>query len=75
MVMAEKEKSQAARLVVQKNACGWYVPSKSPLSTPCRLIHSCSGKINVPQESVNYRWGDEVDLKRGGFLVSPAQLL
>lgn len=39
----KNKKNQAARLFVQKNACGWYVASKSPPFTPFQMIHSCLG--------------------------------
>lgn len=57
----------------RKNACGWYVASKSPSITPFKLIHSCSGKKKKKKKRMNESLsGFEVDLKRGFFfLFSP----
>lgn len=42
----KKKKKRNIRLLgylSRKNACGWYVASKSPSITPVKRIHSCSG--------------------------------
>lgn len=39
----EKEISGCSAICPEKNACGWYVASKSPSITPFKRIHSCSG--------------------------------
>lgn len=72
----KKKKYQAARLFVQKNACGWYVASKGPSVTPFKWIHCCSGGEKKRTSGNNESLlGYEVDLKRGSFLFSPTQLL
>lgn len=72
----EKEISGCSAICPEKNACGWYVASKSPSITPFKRIHSCSGGRETHlQKLMSHCRGYEVDLKRGGSLFSPTQLL
>lgn len=73
----KKKKKRRIRLLgylSRKNACGWFVASKSPSVTPFKWILSCWGGGHTPgiNESL---LGYEDDLKRGCFLFSPTQLL